>query len=172
MPGRITVVEYDPEWPMYYEKEKKLILEAISEYVITIDHIGSTSIPGLGAKPIIDILAGMDSQETADSCLEPLSRIGYDDVTPEPQEDDWYYCLGKGPHSPGVHLHFVKDGCDHWRKHILVRDYLRTHPEICREYYEMKLALVSRYADQREIYTESKSGFINRVVEKALRTIL
>ena len=170
MPGRISVVEYDPEWPRFYEEEKELILATIGGHIKSIEHIGSTSVPGLGAKPIIDILAGLDGEEEADRCLPALAAIGYNDVTPEPTEDDWYYCLGKGPHSPGVHLHLMKHGSEFLMRHILFRDYLRVHPEIAMEYYELKKRLVKKYADKREVYTESKTGFIEKVLEIALKS--
>ncbi len=169
MPGWITVVGYDPEWPRLYEEEKRLILGAVGEHVKSIEHVGSTSVPGLGAKPIIDIIAGLDSEEDADRCLPALAAIGYDDVTPEPSDDDWYYCLGKGPHSPGFHLHLMKQGSAFYMRHILFRDYLRAHPETAMEYYELKKRLVQRYADMREVYTESKTGFIENVLEIALK---
>jgi len=169
VPGRITVVAYNPEWPRSYEEEKERILDAIGEHVKSIEHIGSTSVPGLGAKPILDIIAGLDSQEIADRCLPALAAIGYDDVTPEPTDDDWYYCLGKGPHSPGVHLHLVKHGSGFWMRHIMFRDYLRTHPDTAKEYFELKLRLVEKYADMREVYTESKTDFIENVLENALK---
>ena len=169
MPGRITVVEYDPEWPRFYEEEKELILDAVGEHVKSMEHFGSTSVPGLGAKPIIDIIAGLDSQEIADCCLPALAAIGYDDVTPEPTDDDWYYCLGKGPHSPGVHLHLARYRSPFWKRHLLFRDYLRAHPDTAKEYFELKLRLVEKYADMREVYTESKTGFIENVLENALK---
>jgi len=172
MPGRITVVEYDPEWPRFYEEEKKLILDAVGEHVKSIEHFGSTSVPSLGAKPIIDIIAGLDSQWVADRCLPALAAIGYDDVTPEPTDDDWYYCLGKGPHSLGVHLHLVKHGSGFWMRHIMFRDYLRAHPETAMEYYELKKRLVEKYANIREVYTESKTEFVNRVLEKAMKEVV
>jgi len=170
MPGRITVVEYDPEWPRFYEEEKRLILGAIGAYVRSIEHVGSTSVPGLGAKPIIDIIAGLDGAEEADRCLPALAAIGYNDVTPEPTEDDWYYCLGKGPHSPGFHLHLMRHGSGFLMRHILFRDYLRAHPETAAEYYELKLSLVENFADMREVYTESKTRFIENVLEIALKS--
>ncbi|MCK4400114.1 GrpB family protein [Candidatus Bathyarchaeota archaeon] len=169
MPGRITVVEYDPEWPRFYEEEKELILDAVGEHVKSIEHFGSTSVTGLGAKPIIDIIAGLDSQEIADRCLPALAAVGYDDVTPEPTDDDWYYCLGKGPHSPGVHLHLARHGSPFWKRHLLFRNYLRAHPDTAKEYFELKSRLVEKYADMREAYTESKTDFIENVLENALK---
>ena len=169
MPGRITVVEYDPEWPRFYEEEKEFILDAVGEHIKSIEHFGSTSVTGLGAKPIIDIIAGLDSQEIADRCLPALAVIGYDDVTSEPTDDDWYYCLGKGPHSPGVHLHLARHRSPFWKRHLLFRDYLRAHPDTAKEYFELKLRLVEKYADTREVYTESKTDFIEDVLENALK---
>ncbi len=169
MPGRITVVEYDPEWSRVYEEEKRLIIGVVGEHVRSIHHVGSTSVPGLGAKPIIDIIAGLDGEEDADRCLPALAAIEYTDVTPEPSNEDWYHCLGKGPHSPGFHLHLMRHGSDFLKRHILFRDYLRAHPETAMEYYELKKRLVEKYADKREIYTESKTGFIENVLETALK---
>jgi len=169
MPGRITIVEYDPEWPRIYEEEKWLILVAVGEYVRSIHHVGSTSVPGLGAKPIIDIIAGLDSEEDADHCLPSLAAIGYTDVTREPSDDDWYYCLGKRPHSPGFHLHLMRQGSEFMMRHILFRDHLRAHPETAMEYHNLKKRLVEKYSDQRELYTESKTGFVENILDAVLK---
>lgn len=169
LPGWITIVEYNPEWPRIYEEERDLILSVIGKHVKSIYHVGSTSVPGLGAKPIIDIIAGLGGGEVADRCLPALAAIGYNDVTPEPTEDDWYYCLGKGPHSLGFHLHLMRHGSGFLLRHIRFRDYLRVHPETAKEYYELKKRLVEKYADMREVYTESKTEFVNGVLEKAMK---
>lgn len=139
--------------------------------VVEIEHIGSTSIPGLSAKPIIDIMVGLRGSMEAEVCLPPLSAIGYTDVTQEPDEDDWYYCLGKGTHSPSAtskyHLHLVKARSQFWEKHILFRDYLRIHPDDARRYKELKEHLASIYKDMRVEYTNAKTVFIESILEKA-----
>jgi GrpB-like predicted nucleotidyltransferase (UPF0157 family) len=164
--GQIVVVPYDPEWPRYFEDERKLILGCIGHLIRSIEHIGSTSVPNLLAKPIVDIIVGVDNLEAADKCVGLLHSIGYDDVTPE-KDQDWFYCLGKGHHSPGFHLHIVREGSAHHLKHIIFRNWLRSHPEDVEDYKELKLDLSGRFRNDRVNYTDSKSDFINAVVKKA-----
>jgi len=166
LPAPVIVVDYDPAWPSLYEAERKLILGAAVAKMLSIEHIGSTSVPGLGAKPIIDIIAGVDSKLAADECVELLKPVGYTDVAPE-DSPEWFYCLGRGPHSVGYHLHLVLEGSPFHLKHIVFRDYLRSHPEAAAEYYELKKRLSTQYGENRVAYTESKTGFIDAVVERA-----
>lgn len=167
MPRPVSIVDYDPSWPILYEEEKRRILEIAGHKVLRIEHIGSTAVPSLGAKPIVDMMAGVRQRSDADECLPLLERIGYLDVTPEPDNSEWYYCLGKGPHSPGYHLHLVKFMSGHWRRHILFRDFLRTHPEVAQQYYELKERLAIRYGTDRVGYTDAKTSFINSVISRA-----
>ena len=97
VPRPIVIVDYDPKWPILYEEEKRRILEAVGHKVLAVEHIGSTAVPGLGAKPIIDIMAGVEHVADVDECVLLLQDIGYDVVTPQPETPDWYYCLGKSP---------------------------------------------------------------------------
>jgi len=166
LPTPVIVVDYDPAWPSLYEAERKRILGAAGVKILSIEHVGSTSVPGLGAKPIIDIIAGVDSKRAADECVELLKPVGYTDVTPE-DSPEWFYCLGRGPHSVGYHLHLVLEGSQFHLKHIVFRDYLRSHPEATAEYYELKKRLSTQYRENRVAYTDSKSVFIDAVVERA-----
>ena len=110
MPRPVTIVDHDPQWPILYEEEKSSILEVADQKILAIEHIGSTAVPGLAAKPILDIMAGVEGEADADECVRLLRSIGYDDVTPEPETPDWYYCLGKGFYSVGYHLHLARHG--------------------------------------------------------------
>lgn len=166
MPAPVIVVDYDPAWPSLYEAERKRILDAVGDKILSVEHVGSTSVPGLGAKPIIDIIAGVNSKLAADECVELLKPVGYTDVTPE-DSPEWFYCLGRGPHSVGYHLHLVLEGSPFQLKHIVFRDYLRSHPEAAAEYYELKKRLSTQYRENRVAYTESKTGFIDAVMERA-----
>jgi GrpB-like predicted nucleotidyltransferase (UPF0157 family) len=168
----VRIVPYDPLWPTDFETERRRILDALGGTLVSLDHIGSTAVPGLGGKPIVDILAGVRSLSDADAILSPLREIGYDDVTPEPQALDWHYCLGKRPvHSrPSLryfHLHLVNHRSAHWEKHLLFRDYLRTHPNKARAYYNLKRRLASQHGPNREGYTAAKTTFIDAVVTDA-----
>jgi len=163
----VVVVDYDPEWPTLYEKERRRIVDAIGHRALAVEHIGSTAVPGLGAKPIIDIMACVPERSDADDCIPLLRQIGYTDITPEEGNADWFYCLGKSLHTVVYHLHLMRYGSEFSKKHLIFRDYLRTHPDVAREYYELKKRLASKYRSDRTVYTESKTSFIEAVVAKA-----
>jgi GrpB-like predicted nucleotidyltransferase (UPF0157 family) len=96
-----------------------------------------------------------------------LARIGYRDVFPEPDNEEWFYCLGKGPHSPGYHLHLVKHGSEHWNRHLLFRNYLRKHRDVAQQYQELKIRMAQEQGSDREAYTRSKTLFIESVLRQA-----
>ena len=95
MSRAVVIVDYDPQWPILYEEENHRILEAIGHKIIAVEHVGSTAVPGLGGKPIIDILVGVRQATDADECVPLLQDLDYKGVTPQPEEPDWYYCLSK-----------------------------------------------------------------------------
>ena len=166
MPRSVLIVEYDSQWPVLYEEEKHRILESVGHKVLAIEHIGSTAVPGLGGKPIIDIMVGVRGSADAEECLPLLHAIGYTDVTPQLGEPDWYYCLGKGPHHVAYHLHLVRFRSDHWERHLLFRDFLRTHPEVAQQYYELKKKLATKHGSDRVGYTDAKTLFIESVISQ------
>jgi len=166
MPRPVVIVPYDPEWPRIYDEESTLIRDTVGGVIRALEHVGSTSVPGLWAKPIIDIIAGVDGPADAERCRELLQPIGYDDASTG-DNPDWYYCLGKGPHSPGFHLHIVKEGSRFHEKHILFRDWLRSHPADAEAYTELKIRLAEKYRNDRVAYTDGKTEFINGIVERA-----
>lgn len=165
----VVLVDYDPQWPALYEKERELICKALGHRISAIEHVGSTAVPNLCGKNIIDIMAGVSEFDEANECLSPLARIGYVDVTPQPDNPEWFYCLGKGHHSVGYHLHLVKFNSEHWKKHIIFRDLLRKTPQVTQEYCNLKKELAAKYRTDRLGYTEAKSAFIESVLAKADR---
>jgi GrpB-like predicted nucleotidyltransferase (UPF0157 family) len=167
MDNPVIIVDYDPQWPVLYEKEKELVCRALRHKIIAIEHIGSTAVPNLGGKNVIDIMVGVNNVDEANECLSPLGGIGYKDVTPQPNDAEWYYCLGKGHHSVGYHLHLVKFNGEHWKKHIIFRDFLRKNPEVAQDYFNLKKELAAKYGTDRLGYTEAKSAFINLAISKA-----
>jgi len=172
MSSPVRIVDHDPQWAILYEEEKLRILAVIGHKLMAIEHIGSTAVPGLGAKPIVDIMAAVLGSTDADECLPLLKPLGYEDVTPQPENPDWYYCLGKrnrGKHL--YHLHLVRFNGEHWKKHLLFRDFLRTHPEVAQRYHELKKKLATKYQSDRERYTEAKTSFIESVVTQAQKDL-
>lgn len=168
MPVAVVIVEYNPRWPAMYQEERQSILTATGDLIVAIEHIGSTAVPGLGAKPIIDIMAAVRELVDAERCVEPLKTIGYEyvpeynDIIPERR----YF--HKGPAEARTHhLHMVELTSDFWERHMLFRDFLRTHPEEAQQYYDLKKELAGKYRSDREGYTEAKTAFIESVVDKA-----
>jgi GrpB-like predicted nucleotidyltransferase (UPF0157 family) len=168
VPARVVIVEYDPRWPALYEAERDRILATVGDFVIAIEHIGSTAVPGLGAKPIIDIMPAVRSLADAEKCVEPLAGIGYEYV-PEYNElipERRYF--HKGPDDARtVHLHMVEQTSEFWQRHVLFRDWLRTHPEDAQEYYRLKKELAARFGRDREGFTDAKGPFIESIVARA-----
>ena len=166
---KVEIVNYDPQWPMLYKKEKTLIQKAIGHTIVGIEHIGSTAVPGLGAKPIIDILMAVNHLSDAEQCIEPLQSIGYEYV-PEYEAsipERRYFHKGHPPKEQHYHLHMVELTSDFWKKHLLFRDHLRTHPKIAQKYHELKKRLALKYGSNREGHTEAKTSFIKTIVAKA-----
>ena len=169
----VKIASYDAKWPVIYAREKDLILGVIDGKVAGIEHVGSTAVPGLGAKPIVDIMVGLEKLSEAKDCVEPLKRIGYEYVPEYEKEIPERRYFRKGPDgvpNKHFHLHMVERGGDFWKQHLLFRDYLRCHRDVAQRYHRLKRDLARKYASNREAYTEAKTSFIESVVAKALAT--
>lgn len=165
----VRIVDYDSSWPKLFEKEKRLILSVIGHVVVSVEHIGSTSVLGLGAKPIIDMLVAVHHLGDAEMCIEPLRTIGYK-YEPEHEAqipERRFFNKGQPPAEQHYHLHMVELTSDFWKRHLLFRDYLRTHPEAAQQYQRLKRQLAAEYTTNREGYTEAKASFIESIVAKA-----
>ena len=167
MTGNVTIADYDPQWPILYEAEKAQILAATREAIVAIEHVGSTAVPGLGAKPVIDIMAAVHSLSDAERCIEPLQRIGYQ-YKPKLEADipERRY-FSKGPAEAHRHLHVVELGSDFWQRLLLFRDALRADAAVARQYEQLKRELAARFGQNRPAYTEAKTPYIESVVAKA-----
>ncbi|MBN1683263.1 GrpB family protein [Candidatus Bathyarchaeota archaeon] len=166
MPTPIIIYSYNPLWIDLYQKEKDLILKVLDSKCLSINHIGSTSIVGLPSKDIVDIIVGVKSKKIADECQKELYDFGYTDVTIE-EHDEWFYCLGKKLEGAYCHLHLVLEVSTHHLNHLIFRDYLRTHPEALKEYTNLKYELAAKYRNDREAYTNAKTGFIEKILSLA-----
>ncbi|MCX6643192.1 MAG: GrpB family protein [Candidatus Bathyarchaeota archaeon] len=166
MPVPITIHPYNSKYPQFYFEEKEVVLGALGDRILSIDHIGSTAVPGMPCKAIIDIIGGVASKEIAEDCVGLLLSVNYDDITVE-NHPEWFYCLGKPLQSVYCHLHIVLEGSEHHRNHILLRDYLRGHSDIAREYADLKIGMAERFSNDRFAYTEAKTVFITKIIAKA-----
>jgi GrpB-like predicted nucleotidyltransferase (UPF0157 family) len=164
----IEVVAYDPEWPKRYERERDRIAAALGEGVVAIEHVGGTAVPGLPAKPVIDIMVGVPDIERAGQAVAGLINLGYQYVPElESQLPERRYFRRGMPETH--HVHMVALSSDFWEEHLLFRDYLRTHPQAAEEYGKLKRGLAGRFAHDRDAYRAGKIPFIEMVVAAARR---
>ncbi len=161
---RIEVVDYDPRWPQLYVDERANVAAALGTMVESIEHIGSTSVRGLSAKPIVDLLVTVARLGPVDLYARPLGPLGYTYFSV--MGNDERYTFGKGdPHTH--HLHVVQHGGEEHLRPLLFRDYLRAHPEAAREYAALKRTLAARFHDDRRAYLAGKSEFVRSIEARA-----
>jgi GrpB-like predicted nucleotidyltransferase (UPF0157 family) len=170
---RIEIVEYDQSWPLRFEEEKQHLLDCLPpDLVRRVEHFGSTAVPGLCAKPIIDILVEASDLARARMVVVPiLEGQGYEYIWRPSFGGDippyyaWFFKRddrGSRTH----HIHFVESHFAQWET-LYFRDYLVEHPEVAAEYDRLKKELSSRHASDREAYTMAKGDFIRKVTERA-----
>ena len=168
MTNRVSIVPYDPDWPRQFDEERRGLAAVWSGSDATIEHIGSTAVPGLGAKPVIDVLIGVPILVEIDDRMSALEAAGYEYVQEYEKQlpDRRYFRKPRfGPRT--FHLHCVVLESDFWIRHLAFRDYLRAHPEAAAAYYALKCELAMRVS--KEDYTEAKSPFIEAVLASAMR---
>jgi GrpB-like predicted nucleotidyltransferase (UPF0157 family) len=159
----IRIVVADPDWPARFETERAALEAAIGEWVRGgIHHVGSTAVPGLAAKPTIDILVGVGDLEGAWACFEPLAGIGYLHAPYLPDEMHWF--CKPDPARRTHHLHLVPEGSRRYREELCFRDRLRADPGLAAEYETLKRRLARLHRDDRDAYTEAKGAFIRSVL--------
>ena len=155
----IRLMSSDSAWPGRFELERAALEEAIGEWIDGgIHHVGSTAVPGLEAKPIIDILAGIRDLENARACFAPLAGLGYLYAPYLPQEMHWF--CKPDPARRTHHLHLVPAGTPRFHDELTFRDRLRADPRLAADYAALKRHLAKRHRDDREAYTDAKGVFI------------
>lgn len=168
MNDTVIIVPYDPSWPKQYEEEKDRLQKALGSLVVQIFHIGSTAVPGLGAKPIIDIIIALGNITDVTGCVLPLEKIGYKHLGENGIPGRHFFRkLSKETGMRTHHLHIVGAGNEFVEKHLFFRDYLCAHPETVHQYYQLKRELAAKYGKDRDTYTEAKTSFIESVLTKA-----
>jgi GrpB-like predicted nucleotidyltransferase (UPF0157 family) len=164
--GPIRFVEYDPQWPALYDREEARIRAALGDRVVRIEHTGSTSVPGLAAKPVIDITMTVPDVNDEAAYVPDLEAAGYR-LTIREHEPDWYdHRVFKGPDT-NIHLHTFSAGCVELERMVGFRDWLRTH-ENDRELYEStKRELLKRDWQFVQNYADAKSDVVETIAARA-----
>ncbi len=165
MPKPVVIVEYDPAWPRLFEEERGNIEGVVKEQLMRIEHVGSASVPGLGAKPTIDIMAGLENVDAVEKLAGPLTGIGYD-YRGEQEIPGWHY-FDKGVRPRRFHQHIVCAEGEFWTSHLVFRDHLRLHPEAAAEYHALKIQLAREYGSDRLAYNTAKTEFVKSAVQAA-----
>jgi GrpB-like predicted nucleotidyltransferase (UPF0157 family) len=162
----VRIVDYDRAWPARAEAELDRIAKALSGLVVRREHVGSTAVPGLGAKPIIDLQVSMHPIEPRDDYAKPLEQLGYLFVSAP--ESPRYHLFAKPPMRPrAYHLHVCEGGSDEEFRHIALRDYLRSHPDEAALYEQVKRRVVARHPEDRLAYIEGKSDYVAELQARA-----
>jgi len=171
----IAIVPYDPRWPELFRREQEHLLASLpAELIGRIEHFGSTAVPGLAAKPVVDMLIEVSDLEATRVRIVPvLEGQGYDYFWRPTHGDDrppfyaWFIKRDPGSGARTHHIHMVESSfTKHWDR-LLFRDYLIEHPEAAQEYQNLKLHLASEYPNERVAYTSGKTEFVVRMTEKA-----
>ena len=173
----IAIYPYDPRWPESFRQEAEHLRSCLpADLLGRIEHFGSTAVPGLAAKPIVDMLVEVtDLQATRDRVAPVLESQGYDYFWRPTHGDDgppfyaWFIKRDPGSGARTHHIHMVESQfAEHWDR-LLFRDYLIEHPEVAKEYESLKSRLASAHPQDRVAYTRGKTEFIVRVTEQAKR---
>ena len=174
---KIAIAEYDLRWPEQFAEEAVRVQTALGDTVAAIEHFGSTAVPGLAAKPVIDLLVAVRSLPDARAQAIPaLEALGYACWADDPSPDRLFFVKSLPPNGPRTHHVHVVDlsvsrdprlGEFTFADRLLFRDYLRTHPEEAERYAALKRNLSAQFTEDREAYTQGKTDYVYSVMQKA-----
>ncbi len=165
--GHVEIADYNPGWPLAFEREASAILEACRPGIVELHHVGSTSVRGLAAKPVLDVMPVAAGPSDALAAVPRMTALGY-------------HCLGENG-IPGrlyfekdvdgrdvAHVHLFPAAHPAIRTHLAFRDHLRAHPDAARDYERLKRELAAKHRKDREAYTDAKTAFIEGIIAAAM----
>ena len=167
MPEPVVICDYDPAWPQRYEALRRPVADALGDLSAEMAHVGSTAVPGLAAKPTVDIVIRLRAANDLPSAIERLARLGY------VHEGDFGIVgreafatpPGYAPHDH--HLYVCAPDWPGYDDQVVFRDYLRAHPDTAAAYAQLKRRLAIEHRDDRRAYTDGKAAFVSSVLERA-----
>lgn len=164
--AEIHIDPYNSSWPILFHEERDRLQSILAPWLVgSIEHVGSTAVPGLAAKPVIDIIAGVESLEASRPAILALASLDY--CYFEYRADRIHWFCKPSPQFRTHHLHLMPFEGPLWREVLAFRDYLRTHADVAQEYAELKYQLAVQYRFDREAYTDAKTSFVERIVALA-----
>lgn len=167
--GAVKLSSYHKQWAKLFETEKENLLSTLNQFKVNIEHVGSTAIPGVLAKPIIDILLFMPDSTDVQKIYAILEKQGYENRGEQGVPGRQLFV--KGPEENRTHyLHITKQSNNERKTMILFRDYLRRHKNARNEYNELKKQLANKFPNNRPLYTHAKDEFIQQIIDQAKTT--
>lgn len=169
MNDAVTIEEYNPAWPQTFVEEARRVRAVLGD--VRIEHHGSTAVPGLPAKPVIDMMVAVSTLSEAEHHADRLGDEGYEEVDKKYREimPERIVMIRRGPDGARkCHVHLMLRGHPAWIRQVAFRDYLRAHPDCAREYAELKRSLAEKLHDDRHAYTMAKTEFVERVTDLAV----
>jgi len=156
----VRVVPHRPEWAALFAEEAARLRAALGDRLMAIEHVGSTSVPGLAAKPILDLAASVPSLREAEALVPALRALGYIHK-PDPEMPERLYLVKGPPERRTHHLSLAEPASRLWREHLLFRDRLRADAALASDYARLKFELAERFATDRPAYLAGKQAFID-----------
>jgi GrpB-like predicted nucleotidyltransferase (UPF0157 family) len=159
----VRLVPHDPRWAQAYQREAERLQEALGAHALEIAHIGSTAVPGLPAKPLLDIMVAITSLEERGEVVPLLERIGYEFRPHDTLPDRLFFIAGE-PEARRVNLSLTEWDSTFWRDHLAFREILRARPDVAAAYARLKADLAERFPGDRLAYTAAKGEFVAGVL--------
>lgn len=162
--GVVRLVEYDPRWPALFAAEQQRIHDQCGTLTLRLEHVGGTSIPGMCAKPVLDIAAGWPRDTSTQGYVAALKHAGYEPRGERGVPGRQFLCWGQ---PRAYHVHLVEEGGPLWRDYVAFRDYLRAHAEAARQFADLKRVLAARSSQDREAYMNAKASHVQEILRLA-----
>lgn len=163
--GTVQLSNHNEQWNILFQEIKDELFEMIGKDIIDIQHIGSTAIIGIKAKPILDIAIAVENKSNFDELKSKLESCDYEHRGDKGNNGGELFVKGLAPDIRTQHLHIVEITDPQWQNYLAFRDFLNTHQEIAQEYEQLKIDLLEKFADDRSLYTASKQKFIERILQ-------
>jgi GrpB-like predicted nucleotidyltransferase (UPF0157 family) len=161
--GVVRVVEYDPAWPALFTAERQRIHAHCGALPLRLEHVGGTSIPGMCAKPVLDMVGGRPRESSLQDYVAALTRAGYEHRGEQGVPGREFFRRGR---PRAYHLHLVEDDGPLWRAYVGFRDYLRAHRDAARKFAALKRSLAARFPRDREAYIDAKSSAVRKILRQ------
>ncbi|MCM6774483.1 GrpB family protein [Nocardia sp. CDC159] len=165
--GAVRVLESQPGWPKVFEQLASRLWPALGDLAVAIEHVGSTAVPDLPAKPIVDIAVGLAADTQLVDVITTLTPLGYEFRGDKHQDGGWLFVYSTRPLYRVAHVHAVRHGDPQWRRYLMFRDRLRSDPAARRAYAQLKCQLAAQHADDRQAYTSAKNSLITKLLSGA-----